>query len=190
MQKNGAIYVSVVVPCRNESRYIRAFLESVFCQELGGIEMEVLIADGMSSDGTREVLAEFEKKLPALRILDNPEKIVSTACNRAIREARGEIIIRMDVHTLYAPNYVRSCVEVLQEAGAGNVGGPALTRADGYVARGHCACLSHTLCQRWGQISRSAIRRPRHLCAVWLLPQVHSAGHWPVRRGPGLRPRC
>jgi succinoglycan biosynthesis protein ExoA len=133
-QQRRPIRVSVVVPCRNEIRHISAFLDSVFSQELGGIEMEVLIADGMSEDGTRQVLAEFEKKFPALRIMDNPEKIVSTGCNRAIRKARGEIIIRMDVHTLYAPDYVRSCVEVLNETGAGSVGGPALTRADGYVA--------------------------------------------------------
>ena len=134
-RQSGAVRVSVVVPCRNEIRYVRAFLDSVFCQELGQIEMEVLIADGMSDDGTRQILAEFEKRFAKLRILDNPEKIVSTACNRAIREARGEIIIRMDVHTLYAPNYVRSCVEVLNETGAGSVGGPALTRAEGYLAQ-------------------------------------------------------
>jgi succinoglycan biosynthesis protein ExoA len=134
VQQSHNIHVSVVVPCRNEIRHIRAFLDSVFQQELGGIEMEVLIADGMSEDGTRRVLAEFEKKFPALRIMDNPEKIVSTACNRAIREARGEIIIRMDAHTLYAPDYVRSCVEILNETGAGSVGGPALTRASGYLA--------------------------------------------------------
>ena len=133
-RQSGAVRVSVVVPCRNEIRYVRAFLDSVFRQELDGIEMEVLIADGMSDDGTRQILAEFEKKFARLRILDNPEKIVSTACNRAIREARGEIIVRMDVHTLYAPDYVRSCVAVLRETGAGSVGGPALTRADGYLA--------------------------------------------------------
>jgi len=129
-----AIHVSVVVPCRNEIRHIRAFLDAVFRQELRGIEMEVLIADGMSDDGTRQILAEFEKSFPALRILNNPEIIVSTGCNRAIREARGEVIIRMDAHTVYAPDYVRSCVEVLEETAAANVGGPARTRADGYLA--------------------------------------------------------
>ena len=134
MQQSAETHVSIVVPCRNEIRYVRAFLDSVFRQELDGIEMEVLISDGMSEDGTRQVLAEFEKKFARLRILDNPERIVSTACNRAIREARGEIIVRMDVHTLYAPDYVRCCVEVLRETGAGSVGGPALTRADGYLA--------------------------------------------------------
>jgi glycosyltransferase involved in cell wall biosynthesis len=135
MQYSQAIQISVVVPCRNEIRHIRAFLDSVFRQDLGGMEMEVLIADGMSDDETRLVLSEFEGNFAALRVIDNPEKIVSTGLNRAIREARGEIIIRMDVHTLYAPDYVRRCVEVLHETRADNVGGPALTRADGYIAR-------------------------------------------------------
>jgi succinoglycan biosynthesis protein ExoA len=135
MPQNEAIFVSVVVPCRNEIQDIRAFLDSVFRQELDQIEMEVLVADGMSNDGTRVVLGEFEKRFAALRVLDNPEKIASTGLNRAIREARGEIIIRMDAHSLYARDYVRSCVEVLHESNADNVGGPALTRADGYIAQ-------------------------------------------------------
>lgn len=127
--------VSVIVPCRNEIRYIRAFLDSLLRQDLGGIEMEILIADGMSTDGTREVLDELERSCAAIRVLDNPEQIVSTGLNRAIRRARGEIIIRMDAHTTYARDYVRSCVAVLEETGADNVGGPALTRADGYLAQ-------------------------------------------------------
>jgi succinoglycan biosynthesis protein ExoA len=135
MPHSQAIRVSVVVPCQNEIQHIRAFLDSVFRQELDGIEMEVLVADGMSDDGTRLVLDEFEKRFAAIRVLDNPEKIAPTGLNRAIREARGEIIIRMDAHTTYAPDYVRSCVEVLHETNADNVGGPALTRADGYIAQ-------------------------------------------------------
>jgi succinoglycan biosynthesis protein ExoA len=135
MPQSQAIHVSVVVPCRNEKRHIRAFLDSVLRQELGRIEMEVLIADGMSEDGTRLVLDEFERKFAGIRVLDNPERIASTGLNRAIREARGEIIVRMDAHTTYATDYVRSCVEVLHETNAENVGGPALTRADGYIAQ-------------------------------------------------------
>jgi succinoglycan biosynthesis protein ExoA len=128
-------HVSIIVPCRNEIRHIRAFLASALRQDLGGMEMEILIADGMSDDGTRQALEEFAEKFPAIRILDNPEQIVSTGLNRAIRKAQGEIIVRMDAHTTYAPNYIRSCVEVLNETGADNVGGPALTRAEGYVAQ-------------------------------------------------------
>ena len=134
---------SIVVPCRNEIRCIGAFLDSLLGQELAGIDLEILIADGMSIDGTRLALREFQKRFESIRVLDNPEQIVSTGLNRAIREARGEIIIRMDVHTIYASNYVQSCVEVLRETGAANVGGPALTRADGYWQRA-IACAFHT----------------------------------------------
>src|SRR6202521_2153264 len=93
MPQSQAIHVSVVVPCRNEIRHIRAFLDSLFRQELGQIEMEVLIADGMSDDGTRQVLGELERRCAAIRVLDNPEKIAPAGLNRAIREAQGEIII-------------------------------------------------------------------------------------------------
>ena len=133
MSQSGSVFVSVIVPCRNEIRAIRAFLDSLLSQELGDIEMEVLIADGMSDDGTRAILRDCEAKCASLRMLDNQEKIVSTGLNRAIREARGEIIIRMDAHSVYAPNYVRSCVEVLRETCADNVGGPARTLADGHL---------------------------------------------------------
>ena len=103
MRQCEAVQVSVIVPCRNEIRHIRAFLDSVVHQEPGQINMEVLIADGMSDDGTRPVLGEFEKRFASIRILDNPARIVSTGLNRAIREARGEIIIRMDAHTTIRP---------------------------------------------------------------------------------------
>jgi succinoglycan biosynthesis protein ExoA len=137
------VRVSVVVPCRNEIRYIESFLDALRRQDLGEIRMEILIADGMSTDGTRRVLREFARRQPDCRILDNPDGLASTGLNRAIREARGEIIVRMDVHTIYAPDYVRSCVKVLNETHADNVGGPALTFAQGYMARG-IACGFHS----------------------------------------------
>jgi succinoglycan biosynthesis protein ExoA len=164
-QQTYPIRVSVVVPCRNEIRYIRAFLDSVFRQELGGIEMEVLIADGMSDDGTREVLREYATGFPSLRVIDNPEKIVSTGLNRAIREAKGEIIIRMDAHTLYAPDYVRSCVEVLHESNADNVGGPALTRAEGYVSQ----AIAYAFHTRFAS-GRAKFRDPRYEGPVDTVP--------------------
>src|SRR5579871_1265088 len=127
MEQNDPLQISVIVSCRNEVRHIRTFLGCLFRQDLRGMEMEVLIADGMSVDGTRAVLAEFDKKYSVLRIIDNPEQFAATGLNYAIREAKGEIILRMDVHSLYAPDYIRACIEVLNETNADNVGGPALT---------------------------------------------------------------
>jgi glycosyltransferase involved in cell wall biosynthesis len=133
LANENEIQVSVVVPCRNEIRFIRVFLESVIHQDFSRIRAEVLIADGMSEDGTRDVLAEYERRCPMLRVIDNPQKIAATGLNAAIRTARGDVIVRMDAHSQYAPDYVQSCFDTLNETDAANVGGPALTRADGYL---------------------------------------------------------
>jgi succinoglycan biosynthesis protein ExoA len=145
--------VSVIVPCRNEIRFIERFLDSLLRQELPGFDVEFLIADGMSSDGTREILERYEREYSFIRIIDNLGKIVSTGLNRAVREARGEIIVRMDVHSDYAPDYIFRCLEVLQETNADNVGGPVLTRANGYLA--HAIALAyHDRFARGGAKSR------------------------------------
>jgi succinoglycan biosynthesis protein ExoA len=135
MPQSESVHVSVIVPCRNEIRFIRDFLDSLIRQDVVGMNVEILIADGRSNDGTRDVLEEFTRKCPVLRIIDNPQRIVSTGLNSAIREARGEVIVRMDAHTEYAPSYIRTCLQVMKETNADNVGGPASTRAEGYLAQ-------------------------------------------------------
>lgn len=127
--------VSVIVACRDEVRHIRAFLDSLLSQSTDGIDVEFLIADGMSTDGTRTILTEYASASPALRLIDNPGLIVSTGLNAAIREARGQIIIRMDAHTEFDPGYIQACVRLLKETQAANVGGPARTKAEGLKAR-------------------------------------------------------
>jgi glycosyltransferase involved in cell wall biosynthesis len=128
--------VSVIVPCYNEVKNIESFLESFLLQDLNGIDCEIIVAEGISQDGTRQVLEKCREKLPKLVIVDNPNRIVSTGLNAAIRKAGGEVIIRMDVHTEYASNYIRRCVSELERTSADNVGGPARTRAK---ARARCS---------------------------------------------------
>jgi glycosyltransferase involved in cell wall biosynthesis len=127
------VIVSVIVPVRNEARAIERFLNSLAKQDLDDLNWEVIAADGMSEDGTREVLANWAQKWPKLTVIDNPQWYVSPALNAAVRAARGDVIIRMDAHTEYAPDYIRQCIAVLEETGADNVGGPALTRATGWM---------------------------------------------------------
>jgi glycosyltransferase involved in cell wall biosynthesis len=92
--------------------------------------MEVLVVDGMSEDGTRERLADWCRKHPALRVLDNPQRIVPTAMNIGIRSARGQWIIRLDAHSEYPPNYFTRCLETSRRMGRDNVGGSFVTMAN------------------------------------------------------------
>ncbi|MEW6301890.1 MAG: glycosyltransferase family 2 protein [Verrucomicrobiota bacterium] len=127
--------VSIVLPCRNEQGYIQACLQSALNQEPPEGGLEIIVADGMSNDGTREYLDEMARRHPQIRVLENAGRIVSTGLNAAIRAARGDIIVRMDAHTIYAPDYVRQCLAVMNETGADNVGGPMQTTADTYMER-------------------------------------------------------
>jgi glycosyltransferase involved in cell wall biosynthesis len=128
-------FVSILIPARNESRYITRCLDSVLGQDYPRERMEVIIADGMSTDRTREILQQHATNDPRVRVIDNPAGVVPSGLNVALAVARGEIIVRMDAHTEYAPDYVRQCVTVLRETGAENVGGPARTRAETYWER-------------------------------------------------------
>lgn len=121
----AASTVSIVVPCRNEAAYIDAFVSSALAQRLpAGLALQLVVADGLSDDGTRERLATLAAADARLRWLDNPARITSAALNRAIAAAEGEIIVRMDVHTTYADDYVAMCVQALHDSGATCVGGP------------------------------------------------------------------
>jgi glycosyltransferase involved in cell wall biosynthesis len=128
--------VSVISPCRNERNHISRFLDSLLLQQFpDGVECEFLIADGMSNDGTREILAQYKPRFHQLLIVDNVHRHVSTGLNQAIQMASGDVIIRMDVHTEYAPDYIRECLVALEATGADNVGGPAVTKSEGFMQR-------------------------------------------------------
>jgi succinoglycan biosynthesis protein ExoA len=126
---------TIIVPCRNEVTTIIPFLDSLTAQEQGEGPWEILIADGDSDDGTTGLLQKHVRKHANVRVIRNPERIVSTGLNRAIEAARGEYIVRMDVHTVYASDYVRRCLEVIRATGAMNVGGPARTLTERRLPR-------------------------------------------------------
>jgi len=135
--------VSVIVPCRNERDHIEAVLRSILSQEppVGGFE--VIVADGMSNDGTRDILFRLAAECASLRVVDNVNQIIPTGLNTAIKAARGRVIVRMDAHTRYAIDYVQQCIAVLNETGADNVGGPWVAKGLGLVGRA-VAAASHS----------------------------------------------
>jgi GT2 family glycosyltransferase len=125
----------VVVACRNEIFHIRGFLESLVRLYWSNLVLDVIITDGMSTDGTRQVLAKFGRTNPWCAVIDNPGEIVATGLNRAILQASGEFIVRMDAHTVYDPDYFVRCISIMQATGANNVGGPQRSRAQGFWPR-------------------------------------------------------
>ncbi len=126
-------FVTVIMPIRNEAAFIARSLRAVLSQDYPHDRMEVLVADGMSTDSTRAVIAQTAAACPgaAVTVIDNPGQIVPTGLNRALAQARGEIIVRVDGHTIVAPEYVSACVEALERTGADNVGGQMFPVSEG-----------------------------------------------------------
>src|SRR6266487_2868184 len=117
--------VSIIVPCYNEQSTIRMMLDAFRAQTFPRTEMEVVVADGMSTDGTRDAIFAFQKKFPDLKVclVDNPLRNIPSGLNRALEASHGEIIVRFDAHSKPYPDYVENCVKA-HEAGRGdNIGG-------------------------------------------------------------------
>ncbi|MEO8057359.1 MAG: glycosyltransferase family 2 protein [Burkholderiales bacterium] len=133
--------VSIISPCRNEADYIDAYVTAVLAQRRDGFDIEVLIADGLSNDSTLPKLEDWARREPRLKVITNPGQIVSTGLNLALQHANGEIIVRMDIHTTYADNYVAECVRALGETGATCVGGPWVAQGEGFLQRAIAAAF-------------------------------------------------
>jgi succinoglycan biosynthesis protein ExoA len=149
--------VSVIVPCRNERRYIEAFCAGVLRQQLPpGWTLELVVADGNSDDGTLELLHGLAASDGRLRIIANPGRIVSTGLNAALALVDGAVVVRMDVHTEYADDYVAQCLAVLEETGADNAGGPwrAEPDADGGAMQRAVAAAFQSRWVAGGALSR------------------------------------
>jgi len=130
--KGGELCISIIIPCRNEEKYIEQCLRSVVAFEVPpGYETEILVLDGRSDDATREITLRLAREYPSIRLLDNPGLIQSCALNQGIRLARGEWILRLDAHSRYGPEYLRLCWETAQRTGAENIGGLFITQPGG-----------------------------------------------------------
>lgn len=119
--------ISVICPIYNEETYIGRCIESIMQQDYPKEDLEVLFVDGMSKDRTREIIASYQPQCPYLLVLDNPDQIVPPAMNIGIREAKGDIIIRLDAHAFFPSNYFSELVKNLKELNADNVGGVCRT---------------------------------------------------------------
>ena len=120
-------FVSIIIPCRNEKEYISKCLESLLKQDYPKESLEVLVLDGMSSDGTREIVSRFSSNYPFIRMIDNHRKFTTFALNIGVRNSKGDFIIRMDAHADYQPDYISKCIGYSLKCNADNVGGPIRT---------------------------------------------------------------
>ena len=137
-------FVSVIMPVRNDALFIERSLRAVLAQDYAQDRMEVIIADGLSEDGTREIIGAVSKGRPNVSLIDNPGRIVSTGLNAGLRLAKGDIIVRVDGHCEIASDYVRRCVEHLAADEIDCVGGPLETLGETYRARVIAAAMSST----------------------------------------------
>ncbi|MGE0871716.1 MAG: glycosyltransferase family 2 protein [Kofleriaceae bacterium] len=137
--------VTIAMPAFNEENYIEACIASVQAQDYPRDQIEILVADGRSTDRTREILAQLTTADPRIRMIDNPARLQAAGLGLLVKEASGDIIVRMDVHCEYAPDYVRKCVETLERTGADNVGGAQRAKAKSFFQRALCAALTSPL---------------------------------------------
>src|SRR5262249_51350916 len=138
--------VSVVIPVRNEAGFIADLIGAILKQDYRPDRLEVIVADGQSTDGTREILASLQSEHPRLIVVDNPGRIVSTGLNLAVARARGEVIVRIDGHALIAPDFIRENVALLAaHPEAWIVGGPIQHVAITTLGKAVAVAMSHPL---------------------------------------------
>ena len=120
---NNLSFISIVIPCRNEEKFIASCLDSIIANDYSKEKMEILVVDGMSSDKTRIIVKNYKDKYPFINLLDNLKKITPAGINLGIKKAKGEIIIRLDAHAKYKSDYISKCLKFMEEYDADGVGG-------------------------------------------------------------------
>lgn len=126
--------ISVLIPVRNEERYIDNCCESLLKQKIDFNNLEVFFIDGMSKDKTAEIISKYVTQYRGIFfMLFNEKKTVPYAMNIGIKASHGEYIIRLDAHSTYSDDYIAKCIDVLEETGADNVGGIIKTISHGYI---------------------------------------------------------
>ncbi len=142
-------FVSIIVPCFNEQDTIRLLLEAILNQTYPREYMEVVIADGLSEDQTRRAISSFQAEHPdlALRLVDNERRTIPSGLNLAIQASRGDILVRLDAHSIPIPEYVARSVRDLEEGRGSNVGGlwEIQPGGRGWLAESIAAAASHPL---------------------------------------------
>lgn len=136
--------ISVIVPVRNEAETLSACLGSLLSQTIALTKYEVIVIDGVSDDGSAEMVRNLQASAQNVVLLRNPARTMPAAMNIGLRHARAPVVMVAGAHTVYPPDYLQKCLSFLQQTGADVVGGPLLTspRGPGFAPRMIAAILS------------------------------------------------
>src|SRR5437867_2912404 len=140
--------VSVVIPARNEAAFIGRNLDALLAQDYPPDRLEILVADGRSDDATRDIVLALAERVDRegrgarVELVDNPERIMPTGTNAAIRRATGDVIVLVGGHAQLPANYLRTCATALLESGADCIGGSILSVGTGAVGEAIAAAMS------------------------------------------------
>ncbi len=136
-------FVSVIVPVRNEERYIERCLGALGDQSYPRDRFEVIVVDGESTDRTRSLVERFiAESTLNMRLLSNPAKRTAPGLNIGIAAARGDIIVRVDGHCIVSPDFIEESVAALEWSGADCVGGPITSEGEGFWGRAIAVAMS------------------------------------------------
>lgn len=139
--------VSIICPVYNEEKYISKCLDSILTQNYSG-NFEILLIDGFSSDNTRQIIDSYCKKYSNIFLLDNPLRFTPVSLNIGIKQAKGEIVIRIDAHSTYPNNYIDALINSSIQLNAENVGCVIKTMPDNDSIK--CRAIAYVLSHPFG----------------------------------------
>lgn len=127
--------VAIVIPVLNEENHIERVLQGFLETDYPNLQA-IYVADGRSTDRTREIVENFSKNDSRVQLVDNQEKFQSYGLNKVIDIAETDVLLRADGHCIYAPDFVEKSVEALLKSEAKNVGGTQRYIAKNYTQAG------------------------------------------------------
>lgn len=137
------LFVSVIVPCRNEENYIQACLKAILANQSATLKLEILVIDGESNDQTRARVLEIAAQYPEVQLLDNPAQITPVAFNLGLAAAQGLYIQIVGAHQILAPDYITLCLTaLLADPQLGGVGGHLLNQTDSKLGESIAAAMA------------------------------------------------
>ena len=145
MKKNEQLFISFIIPSRNEKKYIKKCIEAVLLNNYPQNKIEILVSDGFSEDGTREIVEEFSKKYNFIKLLNNEKKILASAWNRGIENSKGDIIITANAHAEIEKDHFQKCISYMNKYKTDCVGPVLITHPQDTSAIGKsiAAMMSH-----------------------------------------------